>query len=137
MNQSDTEVLLQAIAYLLGPGAGVAVYLVVQWIIQQLTDAGKQPSPFASRWIGYGVAVALPTALYALFLWLAAEPFSVATYIIDVLTAFGMGTFIHGQRDLARVPVETVPLTKQEVAAKKVEEPTPDVSGKDHDTGLG
>lgn len=134
MSNSDLEVLLQAISYALGPGAGLVVYAVVNWIIEQLTDSGHQPSPFAARWIGYGTAVLVPTVLYALFLLLSQEPFSLATYIIDVLTAFGMGTFIHGQRDLARVPVQVVPLTDAEVAAKA--KPA-DPNKTNHDPGLG
>ena len=121
MSSNDLQTLLDILNYALGPGASIVVFATVNWIITQLTDSGHQPSPFAARWISYGASVLVPTALYLLLVWLSGEPFNVATYILAVLSAFGLSQFIHGQVALPRVPVEAVPLSPQEVAAKAKE----------------
>lgn len=117
----DTQTLLNIIKYALGPAAGMVVFTAVGWFIGQLTDAGHQPSPFAARWITYGTTVLVPSALYLLYVWLSGDPFNVATWILAVLSAFGISQFAHGQADLPRVPVKVVPLTPAEVAAKAKE----------------
>jgi hypothetical protein len=115
---TDQETVIAILKYALGPGAALVVYWVTNWFIQQLTDSGHQPSPFKARWINYGTSIAVPTILYGILVLLANTPWEWATYILAVLSAFGLSQFIHGQTSLPKVPVKAVPLTPTEVAAK-------------------
>lgn len=118
MSNSDLQTLLEILKYALGPGSALVVYAVVNFIITQLTDSGHQPSPFGARWITYGMSVLVPSALYLLYVGLSGEVFNVATWLLAVLSAFGLSQFIHGQSALPREPVKAVPLTEQEIADK-------------------
>lgn len=111
MNQQDIQAVLAIISYLVGAGAGVGVKATVDWLIEQM---GNKPSPFATRWITYFVSFAYPTVLYLSFVYLSnyIEPteFNIGTYVLDILAAFGVATFVHGQQDLSReAPVQHVP----------------------------
>jgi hypothetical protein len=119
VHDKDTQTLLDLIGYALGPAAGVVVNRVVAFVLQNLQDGGHPASPFAARWLTWAITAIVPTILYALYVLLSQDAWNWATWLLDVLMAFGVATQIHGQTDLPRVPVKQVPLTEGEILALK------------------
>ena len=103
---SSSEQVAQVVLYLLNGGLGAAIKFVMDWLINELKESGRNPSPRTRRWLTYAVCTALPSVLYLLYtLALRAAPYDVWGHLLAISSAFAFSQVVHGATELkAGVP---------------------------------
>jgi hypothetical protein len=94
-----TDAFVETLKWLVGPGAGVAVKAVMDWLIRELSDDDKRPSPKTARRLTYLVSFVVPSAAYMLLAWITGE-YRIEQHVMAILAAFGVATGMHGERNL-------------------------------------
>ena len=97
---SDEETLAQLILYTINSGLGAAIKFIMDWLIRELKESGRDPSPRTRRWLTYGVCFVLPTVLYTAYILLTQMPYSLAGHALVVFSAFGVSQAVHGVQNL-------------------------------------
>lgn len=99
----ELEAFIQVLNYALGPGAGVVVKRVLDWLIGEIEDPDTVPpkkvSPRTKRRLSYVVTIVVPSVLYGL-LALSTWQWNWAAFAMNILSAFAVSQVVHGEQNL-------------------------------------
>jgi hypothetical protein len=103
MDEQTKDAFVETLKWLVGPGAGVAIQWIMDWVVKEATDEGrepdKKPSPRTLRRLTYLVSILVPSAAYLLLAWMTGE-YRLDQHVVAILSAFGVATGIHGETKL-------------------------------------
>lgn len=92
--------LVSTLVWATGPGAGIVIKAALDWLIGEMADKGRSPSPKTRRRLSYLVSLSLPSLIIAVLIPLG-HVYDFAEHLTAILSAFGVSQVVHGESNLA------------------------------------